>query len=414
MSEPVSEPTPPEGEHVPPAVLDELRAAFAGPEDAPGSTAGSPTGEPTAPTGEPTAPTGAPADTPLPAEPAPAPRRTIVIGGDDELPDAMYLEATDPAAGTARADRQGPPPPAVDPSERGTIVIGHELEASGAFDAVALPSPAMDPRLKARRASVQRAKGRRRLLWAAAIAAVVLVAVAVLAVFASSLFAVETVDVHGAVYTSSRNGEQLQAVIDEMMGEPVLLVDTTRAERALEQIPWVERAFVRTDFPHRVVIDIRERHPLATYQGSDQRFRVVDADGRVLDVLDGRPVDYMLVLLSSAGQDAAGPDLEAGSLAGGPLAEAAQLVGALPAELRAIARSASVDATTGDLGLVLVGPPDDAAAQGAEGPDVEVRLGTIERLDAKLARLLQQVRDGLAGVARLDVSTDEVVLTPAP
>ena len=33
----------------------------------------------------------------------------------------------------------------------------------------------------------------------------------------------------------------------------MLLVDTTDLERRIEEIPWVERASVRTDFPHRLV-----------------------------------------------------------------------------------------------------------------------------------------------------------------
>ena len=373
----MKEPTPPHGDHVPPSVLDELRAAF-GSRD----LAGSPEPEHTGP--EHTGPE------PVLTAP-PVARHTIKIGGDDELPDAVYLDAPGPAAERSTAEMSGATAGTTITGTR--IVIGDELEASGAFDAVEVPSRSMDPRLRARRVAVKRAQGRKRLLWVAAIGGVVLVVVAVLAVFASSLFSVEVIDVQGAVYSQARYGEQFQRVIDEMQSDPVLLVDTRRAERELESIPWVERAFVRTDFPNRVVIDIRERRPLATYQGSDERYRVIDADGRVLDVLVGRPVDYMLL-------SGVGPDLEPGSMSGTQFAEAAQMVGALPSELRAITESASVDATTGDLGLQLAG-------------GVSVRIGTFDRLDAKLARLLQQVRDGLDGIGRLDVSTDEVIETPA-
>ena len=378
----MKEPTPPHGDHVPPSVLDELRAAF-GSRD----LAGSPEPEHTEP--EHTGPEHTGPEPVLTAPPVA--RHTIKIGGDDELPDAVYLDAPGPAAERSTAEMRGATAGTTITGTR--IVIGDELEASGAFDAVEVPSRSMDPRLRARRVAVKRAQGRKRLLWVAAIGGVVLVVVAVLAVFASSLFSVEVIDVQGAVYSQARYGEQFQRVIDEMQGDPVLLVDTRRAERELESIPWVERAFVRTDFPDRVVIDIRERRPLATYQGSDERYRVIDADGRVLDVLVGRPVDYMLL-------SGVGPDLEPGSMSGTQFAEAAQMVGALPAELRAITESASVDATTGDLGLQLAG-------------GVSVRIGTFDRLDAKLARLLQQVRDGLDGIGRLDVSTDEVIETPA-
>jgi cell division protein FtsQ len=201
-----------------------------------------------------------------------------------------------------------------------------------------------------------------------------------------------------------------------MMGEPVLLVDTLAAERELESIPWIERAFVTTDFPDRVLIDVRERRPLATFQGSDGRYRVIDRDGRVLSVLDGQPTDYMLLTGPA-------PDTEPGGLAGAPFAAAAQMISALPGEIRALTISASVDATTGDLGLMLLpplpvdpdAPPGETVPVRDEPPSdddlVEVRIGSSTNLDGKLARLLQLVRDGLDDVARIDVSTNEVSVT---
>ena len=370
----VTEPTPPRGDDVPDSVLDELKRAFASP---------------------------APVVPAVPVEPVAsgdtqrdrASTVTIVIGHDDDLADAVYLDdAHDLGPPVTRTGTR-----ADDPRGRTTIVIGDDLDSSGAYDAVEVPSRSMDPRVRARRIAVKRAAGRRRLLWFGAVAGVVVLVVGVLGLFSSSLFAVEVVDVQGGSYSEARYGDRLDQIIEEMTGKPVLLVDTLRAERDLEQIPWIERAFVDTDFPHRVLIDIRERQPLATFTGSDGRYRVIDRDGRVLDVLDGRPADYMLLT-------GPGPDLEAGGLAAGPFAEAAKLVGALPAELRAITLSGSVDATTGDLGLVM---------QGAVGrPDIEVRLGNPTGLDSKLARLLQQVRDGLDGIVRLDVSTDEVIRSP--
>ncbi len=306
-----------------------------------------------------------------------APRQTIAIGGDDDLPDIKYLdEITESGvAGHATA----------------TIVIGDDLDSSGAFDTVQPPSRSMDPRVRERRIAAKRERGRRRLLWVASIAGVIVAVVAVLAVLASSLFGVEIVEVQGAPYTEARNREGLQAVIDDLKGEPVLLVDTAAAERKLEELPWVERAFVTTDFPNRVLIDIRERQPLATFQGSDERWRVIDRDGRVLDVLDGQPRDYMPI-------EGLVPDSEPGQLAGTPFALAAQLVAALPTEIRAVTDAVTVDAASGDFGLLLRGP-------------ITVRLGGFDRMDTKLARLLQQVREGLDGITGLDLATDEIAVT---
>lgn len=312
-------------------------------------------------------------------------RATIVIGGDD-LPDAVYLgDDAEVRLREVHAPVGGTHSTAADP-----IQIGDDLDSSGVFDAVEPRTGSMDPRVRARRIAVKRAAGRRRLIWVAVIVGIVVIVTAVLAVLASSLFGVEQVRITGAVYTDPA---ALQAIVDDLDGDPILLVDTKEIEQRIEAIAWVERAVVTTDFPHRVDIDIRERSPIATFAGSDGRYRVIDRDGRVLAILDSRPVDYMEIT-------GAAPDTDVAGFAGTPFAHAAQLAQALPPEIRAITVSVSVDATTGDLGLALQ-------------PDVEVRLGGFDDLDDKLARLLQFMRntEDLSVYSRLDVSTGEVSKT---
>ena len=48
---------------------------------------------------------------------------------------------------------------------------------------------------------------------------------------------------------------------------------------------------------------------MATYQGPDGQFRVLDTHGRVLDVLAAQPVEYLLLVSADA------PDLDAGQFA---------------------------------------------------------------------------------------------------
>jgi len=308
-------------------------------------------------------------------------RSTIVIGGDD-LPDAVYLdEDAEPRLKELYGGETD--------GGSGSIILGNELDSSGAFDAVSPPARSMDPRVRARRLAVKRAASRKRLIWAGVVVVLLLLAVGALAVFASSLFAVraDDVEITGAVYTDPA---ELQAIVQTVVGDPVLLVDTQALETRIEQLPWVERAVVTTDFPHHLGIDIRERLPLATFVGTDGKYRVIDRDGRVLAVLDNQPVAYMLLTGDA-------PDTDAGALAGRPFANAAQLVGALPSEIRAITSSLSVDASTGDLGLLLQ-------------PDIPVRLGGFGDIETKLARLLQYMRGegGLSACKRIDVSTGEV------
>ena len=316
-----------------------------------------------------------------------APRRIIVIA-EDNLPDSVYLDEDKERAFHERHD-------AVDQSgERSTIVIA-DLDGATATEPPLANSRGggIDPRIRARRISVRRAEGRRRLIWAGIGGGVLLVAIAAVAVFASSIFDVREVSVQGAVYTDPA---VLQGVIDGLLGEPVLLVDTAAAQETLEAVPWVESARVATDFPHRVVIDIRERVPIATFQGGDGQFRVIDLQGRVLDVLAGQPIDYLLVTGDH-------PDTVRGQFAGAPYAAVAELVSSLPPEIRDVTLSVGVDASTGTLTMVLANDQPDG---------VSVRLGDEQALDEKLARLLREVRKGLDGVCAIDVSTSDAGVVP--
>ena len=315
-----------------------------------------------------------------------APRRIIVIA-EDNLPDSVYLDEDKERAFHQRRD-------AVDESgQRSTIVIADLDGATATEPPLASSRGGIDPRIRARRISVRRAEGRRRLIWAGIGGGVLLVAIAAVAVFASSIFDVREVSVQGAVYTDPA---VLQGVIDDLQGEPVLLVDTAAAQETLEAVPWVESARVATDFPHRVVIDIRERVPIATFQGGDGQFRVIDLQGRVLDVLAGQPIDYLLVTGDH-------PDTARGQFAGAPYAAVAELVSSLPPEIRDVTQSVGVDASTGTLTMVLANDQPDG---------VSVRLGDERGLDEKLARLLRQVRKGLDGVCALDVSTSDAGVVP--
>lgn len=313
---------------------------------------------------------------------AAAERKTIVIGGDD-LPDAVPLDVEREERFLERRVVDGN-------QDRSTIVIT-DFDDVDALDASAVRATRSsgDERIRARRISVRRAEGRRRLRWVLVGLVVIAVPIATLAVLASPLFDVTEVSVQGASYADPT---LLATIVDELTGDPVLLVDTQSIEERLRADPWVERVRVETDFPHRVVIDIRERTPVAAFQGGDGRFRIIDYVGRVLDVIDGIPIDYMLITGDH-------PDTARGQFAGAPYSAAADLVLLLPAEIHAITDSVGLNAATGSLSLQLAG-------------GAVVQLGDASDLDEKLARLLSLLRGGLDGVCELDVSTREVGSVP--
>ncbi len=323
-------------------------------------------------------------DVPEPPVVAPAPSATpadddaapVVIAIEDEdLPDAVYVAGNLERSGTRSIVF-------IEDDDTGdTIAPGAERDARRGIE----------PRMRERRAAVKRAIGRKRLRWLLLLLLLVVVGVGSLAVLGSGLFAVkaDNVRVFGAVYADEA---AVKAVVDDLVGTPTLRADTQAAEEALEEIPWVDEARVRVTFPDSATIEIREREAWTTYQGPDQRYRVLDREGRVLAVLDGYPIAYLLL----AGPDPV--DLQPGDFAPQGYAAASELAKNLTSSIRGQVSFVSVTADGSRLSIFL----DDGT---------EVRFGAARDLFNKLLRLettLANNPDREPGV--IDVSTSEVTL----
>ncbi len=301
------------------------------------------------------------------------------------MPDAVSVESELGGGGSATVLAGG--------EERSTVFIDDRGPGTGELVTIDVATSAarMEPRMRERRIAVKRAVGRKRLKWFAVGIAVVAVVGAGLAVLGSGMFSISNVEVEGAVYSQ---GASLDAVVAELEGANVLRVDTTAAERQLEAIPWVAHARVTTDFPNGAKIEIRERRPTIAYLAADGRYRVLDSEGRVLDVIAGRPVDYLELDVDD------GPELEAGRLAPRGYRAAATLVSALTPQMRQRTTSVSVDQNGMELSLIL----DD---------DIAVRFGAPEDLLDKLVRLqtaLTNPNPELTATELIDVSTEDVIV----
>ena len=316
---------------------------------------------------------------------ADAAARSTVSIDDDDAPDPVYLEGDLGHGGSATLLPGG--------EQRSTVFIDDRGPGTGEIVTIDVATSAarMEPRMRERRIAVKRAVGRKRLKWLAIGSVVAGVVAAVFAVLGSGLFAISAVEVEGAVYSQ---GDSLDAVVAELEGANVLRVDTTAAERQLEAIPWVADARVTTDFPNGAKIEIRERRPTIAYLAPDGRYRVLDSDGRVLDVIAGRPVNYLELGVED------GPELEAGQLAPRGYRAAATLVSALTPQMRQRAALVTVDQNGTELSMIL----DD---------DIEVRFGAPEDLLDKLVRLqtaLTNPNPELTATELIDVSTEDMII----
>ena len=311
-----------------------------------------------------------------PAGPNPIAPGPVTIGfDDDDLPDAVYIEGN--------LDRDGSRPIVFIEDDPTGDTIGTDGDRN--------LRRGIEPRMRERRVAVKRAESRKRLKWVLLIGTIVVIGVGALAVVGSPLFAikVDQVSVTGNVYTDA---DRLQAVIDDLVGTPVLVADTQAAERLLELIPWVDEAVVRTKLPHALTIEIREREAMTTYRGPDMKFRVLDREGRVLDVLDQYPFAYLLL----GGPDPV--DLDQGEFAPTGYAAASELAKNLTGSVRGRIKIVEVTADGSRLVMWL----DDGT---------EVRFGEARDLFAKLVRLetvLSSPEPRQPGV--IDVSTKEVTL----
>jgi cell division protein FtsQ len=293
----------------------------------------------------------------------------------DDLPDVVAVgDSPDPAVA---AGREGRNPVFIDDDSKSFEVVG---------SAEAARASGIEPKLRERRDAVRKAHGRRRLRWVALAVFVVLVVVAGLAVLGSSWFSIKEVDVGGAVYSR----DELAPIIADIEGTPVLRLDTGGYEDRIREIPWVEDVRVTTHFPDRAKIEVRERVPVATFAGGDGRFRVIDREGRVLDMVDGQPADFLFVRSDEP------PNTGLSDYAPPGFVGAASIATAFTPSVAPLVEVVEVANDGSDLRLALTG-------------GTEVRLGDTQNLADKLVRL-ETVIDGRVGAlpARIDVATSDV------
>lgn len=174
----------------------------------------------------------------------------------------------------------------------------------------------------------RRSLGRRllqlRLSPLAALGIFVVLASLVLVLLASPIFAARDIEISGATYTDA---QLLESVTESLRGSNVLTADLDAARRRLEGDPWVRQARLNWYLPDRIVIEIDERTPVAWFVGVDNRARVVDFDGRVIEVLNGQPTELIKI-------EGVGPNLAPGTLPSAVYQAAAQLAVSLPDDLR--------------------------------------------------------------------------------
>lgn len=215
----------------------------------------------------------------------------------------------------------------------------------------------MDPRVRARRDEVARTRGRKRLRRLVAVGVLVALVAGIGLVLRSPLVDVDAVVVHGGTRTGPATVRRAAGI---PLGRAMISVDPVAARARVARLPWVSAVSVTRHWPGTVVVDVRERTPVAVV-GRGRGAVLVDAGGRSLAVGRERSLPTIVAVPPAPGQ----------SLSSTGRAVVATLV-SMPAALRAQIRSARADRA----GLTFV--LDDG---------IVVRWGDGGATDAKAASL---------------------------
>jgi cell division protein FtsQ len=213
---------------------------------------------------------------------------------------------------------------------------------------------AIDPRLRARRISVRRDEGRRRLRRLTGIGVVAAVALVGVGVTRSPVLDVDRVQVAGARHTPV---DAVQRATGINRHAPMTDVDLDRARQGVLALPWVRSVSIARRWPASVRVVITERTAVAVVTAGEAGFALVDGDGRVLEASAAPPAGFVLL----ANVPVPGPP---GSTIDTSAADALTVARAMPSSVRPMV-STVVAETDGVVlrlvagGVIRLGPPVD-------------------------------------------------------
>jgi cell division protein FtsQ len=146
-------------------------------------------------------------------------------------------------------------------------------------------SRGIDPRIRQRRISVQRSKGRRRLRRILIVVAIVAIAVLAWVVLHTAWFSARVIKVDGA---HPHTTEAAIVAASGLDSHPALVtLDGGSVASQVERLPYIATASVVTHWPDAVTITVTERVPAAQVAGTAHSYSVIDDRGRTLAVSAG-------------------------------------------------------------------------------------------------------------------------------
>ncbi len=86
-------------------------------------------------------------------------------------------------------------------------------------------------------------------------------------------------------------------------GDLMLDLDEDEVRKEVAELPWVRRVSVARSFPGTVRLEVTERRPIAyAERRGDDRYALIDANGRLLEERDGAPPGLVRLAGAAAGE----------------------------------------------------------------------------------------------------------------
>jgi len=256
----------------------------------------------------------------------------------------------------------------------------------------------MDEKIRARRRSLNRERGRRRASLVFPLVVLVCAGALFLWLRSSDVFAVRAITVSATERVSE---ETIAAVTSGVFGQSLLRLSTAEVEKALLELPYVCFAEVHRRFPDTLEINVLEHEPVARVQTEGGGVWLTSDDGRLLEGADAsRFTDLPLIVPETAFSPVAGEQAPKEIIAALPIAGLLAdegIGGRLPAVDRI-----NVSAV-GEVALSIEG-------------GTQLRLGEPARLEQKLmvvVEILEQCMTDGKALEYVDASIPERVAVKA-
>jgi cell division septal protein FtsQ len=236
----------------------------------------------------------------------------------------------------------------------------------------------MNEKIRGRRRSVRRERGRRRRTLAVLVILVLCVVALYVWLRSSDVFAVERITATGAERVTKG---QIARATTEAVGVSLLSLSTGAIEEALLALPYVQSVEVHRCFPNTLEIDLAEYEPVARLQAEGGEIWLVSDGGRVLQGTDAAQFPELPLLVAD------------GSL----LARAGEQVPTVVADVLPLAVLLQTDEIRAQLpGLTRIGVSATGCAVLVLEGGGEVRLGDPIGLEQKLRVAVDIVQQCLA------------------